>query len=302
MMAPDFSVLIAWSNRDELGETLRKNHAWFANHSLEVVVVNCGGSASSLRRLVQGADLPYVRQIEIPGVTFNKSLALNIGVYKSRAPLLLTVDADIIFQSDFLQESLSHLEKNAFVTLRTFTESARPGVGKMGVQSAAQSKVTLKELSRIDELEIRWTDDTTTHTHISRADLMQGTKAGPGILIAKKEHFLGINGYNSEMRFWGWEDVDVLFRLQRVFGLDRCECGSAIHLTHDDSSRAVKGDTRAGTNLDNFLLAWSRYARGNFAGTYKEDVAKWADLVAEVGPPHLETAERCPAGARVAGR
>jgi predicted glycosyltransferase involved in capsule biosynthesis len=202
----------------------------------------------------------------------------------SRAPVLLMLDADILLQSDLLEEALSHLHSNAFVTLQMITESERNYLPAPAASADSQSDVVLKELVKVDEMEFVWKDETTTAVTIHRGRMMQGAKSGSGILVARKGHLLGINGYNSELRFWGWEDIDVLLRLQRL-GLRRVECGSAIHLTHDDSRRAVKGETRGNTNVDNFLLVWSRYARGNFSGTYTDDVAKWADLVV---PAHVQ--------------
>jgi glycosyltransferase involved in cell wall biosynthesis len=279
MTSPEFSVLIAWSNRDELRETLLKNDFWFKNHRLEVLVINCGGSVPGLRQLIQDTRLDYVQPIEVPSPVFNKCLALNIGIHASRAPILLMLDADIILQSDLLEESLPHLNEDAYVTLKTIRESEKIHEASPANQAISQSSAFLREFVKVDEIEFFWIDETSTKV-TTHAYPLQNAKSAPGILVARKEHLLEIDGYNAEMKFWGWEDLDVLLRLSRTLRLRRVECGSAIHLTHDDSRRAIKGgENRVRTDTENFLLAWSRYSRGNFAGTYKDDIRSWSPVV-----------------------
>lgn len=275
------SVVIPWADRDEVRVTLPKNHKWFKHHALEVLLVNCGGSPKRLSDLVQFCGLDYVRTIEVPTSDFNRSLALNCGICASRSPVLMMFDADLVLESDFVQDSMTLLEDNAFVTLETMTESDKRSLPAQGVVSDPRATVFLRELIRIGDTAFTWSDQTTTRVITSRRGIMQGSRAGSGMLVARKEHLLRINGYNSELRVWGWEDLDVLIRLEKVLGLRRLECGSAIHLTHDDSSRAVRNDTRVTNELENFLLVWSRYARGNFLGTYADDVASWPKLMAQ---------------------
>jgi len=95
---------------------------------------------------------------------------------------------------------------------------------------------------------------------------------------------LEIGGFNSELQTWGWEDDDVLVRLQYVLNLRRVQKGEALHLTHGDDRRAL-GGTRSQSDQLNFIRCCRNYNKGLFLGTYHADVAWVTDRVAEAPPP-----------------
>ena len=105
-------------------------------------------------------------------------------------------------------------------------------------------------------------------------------RAGPGILLAKKHDLLEVQGYNSNLETWGWEDDDILVRLQYALRLRRVQRGAALHLTHGDDRRALHGSGARSDRL-NFLKCCRNYSNGLFLGTYCSDVAWAADKVTE---------------------
>src|SRR5262245_40999984 len=95
-MTPDLSIVIPWSNRPELGTTMRRNMEAFDALASEVLVVNCGGDPQALESLVDGPAPRGLRLIGVSSERFNKCLALNVGAFLSRASRLLLLDADIL--------------------------------------------------------------------------------------------------------------------------------------------------------------------------------------------------------------
>src|SRR5438093_1509564 len=80
------SILIPWSNREELETTLSSNRPWLPKELVEVIVLNCGGNSVHLHDLIARTNVAGIRQIDISATQFNKSLAINIGMYVSRFP------------------------------------------------------------------------------------------------------------------------------------------------------------------------------------------------------------------------
>src|ERR1700691_3221588 len=120
---PALSVLIPWYERDELRLTLAANAPVFAAHEAEILVINCGGSSSRLRDLIAASEATGVRQLDICTQSFNKSLALNIGLSYSRSDTVFTLDADVVLLCDFLAEAGTLADNRSFVTIEWVYES-----------------------------------------------------------------------------------------------------------------------------------------------------------------------------------
>jgi N-terminal domain of galactosyltransferase len=282
VFSPYLSVLIPWCNREEIGNAVHLNQGLFNSHGVEVLLINCGGDTSQLHRLLSPAVVGNLRHIEIPRVRFNKSLALNIGVFFSRAHSILILDADIILKSDFLAAARILTDKSAFVTLARVRESIPEYTWPSSANQNEHDVIAMCSLERIVDLEFAWSDGTTTHLAANHDNAVDGTRAGPGILMVKKEDLLAIDGYNSELELWGWEDNDVQLRLQAVLARNHVEYGDAVHLSHGDERRVLQGRQRYETNLENFSYLCKRYSTGNLSGTYSQDVVRWKKVVCQV--------------------
>src|SRR5262249_47313127 len=117
------SVIVAWSNRDSLRDTLAGNQRWLMTDQVEIIIVNCGGDAERLRSIVN--DFPRIpaKLIEVPDRKFNKSLALNIGLGASSGHTIFVLDADVILQSDPITELMPLVDDHTFITLDRVRES-----------------------------------------------------------------------------------------------------------------------------------------------------------------------------------
>jgi glycosyltransferase involved in cell wall biosynthesis len=241
-----------------------------------------------LRDLITASEAPGVRQLDISAPRFNKSLALNVGLSYSRSDAVLTLDADVVLLGDVLGEARALVDGQSFVTVEWTYESepTAPVNSKQPdiVNSFAVALVTSSTL------EFLFRDGTTVQHQLSRQDMFGNMRAGQGLLLAKKRHLLEIQGHNSELENWGWEDDDVLVRLQYALGLRRVQKGTALHLTHGDDRRVLRGSRRQSDRL-NFLKCCRNYNNGLFLGTYHSDVAWAADKVSEM-VPDVVTPER----------
>lgn len=273
----DFSVIIPWANRDELPRSLSANQWWLQRADVEVLVVNCGGSTELLETILKASPLKHIRHIHVPRSRFNKCLALNVGIFSSRAKTVLILDADIILECDLIRETRSLLS-NSFITLKEVRES-EPALQPAQIAASRQEHGALMSLSIKRQVVFHWCDGTSTAVTTSRDDALVGSRSGPGILIANKEHLTSIAGYNSDLEFWGWEDNDIQVRLQKVLGLTSLEFGTAVHLTHGNDQRALGGGNPQQTNLTNLLTVCRRYSEGNFSGTYERDIREWFELL-----------------------
>ena len=295
---PAISVLIPWCERDELRLTLAANAPAFRAHEADVLVLNCGGNSGHLRELIAASETSGVRQLDISAPRFNKALALNVGLLYSRSDTVLILDADVVLLSDFLEEAKALADGKSFVTIERVYESEQtvplnsqpPGV-------ADNFTVTLLTSAAI---EFRFRDGTAVQHQLSRRDMFRNMRAGPGLLLAQKCDLLEIQGFNSELETWGWEDDDVLVRLQYARKLRRIQNGAALHLTHGDDRRVLR-TSRNQSDQINFIKCCRNYNNGLFLGTYRSDVAGIADKVTEkrtddLDPQPADAVVRCSGG------
>jgi glycosyltransferase involved in cell wall biosynthesis len=276
--SPPLSVLIPWYQRDELAQTLAANALSFRAVEAEVLILNCGGEGGRLTELIRASSAAAVRQIDISAGRFNKSLALNLGLELSRSDYIFTLDADIILLDDCLREARAVLGEGCFSTIEWVYESEPDAHDSAQVARDAAPRSAGNSI-----LELRFRNGARVEHQLSRRDASGNRYASPGLLLARKSDLLGIQGYNSQLKGWGWEDDDVLVRLQYTRGLKRVLKGRARHLTHGDDRR-VFDSSRAQSDQANFIKCCWNYNRGNFAGTYRADTQWAADKVNERNP------------------
>jgi hypothetical protein len=278
MTKPALSILIPWYQRDELLLTLAANAPVFRALGAEILVLNCGGNSERLRHLITASEVTAVRQLDIFAPRFNKALALNVGLLHSRSDTIFTLDADVALLGDALAEAKALTEDHSFVTIEWVYESepANPVDPKQQgiVDDFAAALVSSATL------ELHFRDGATVQHQLSRRDFFGNKRAGPGLLLAAKRDLLAIHGFNSIIQGWGWEDDDVLVRLQYVLKLRRVQKGEALHLTHGDDRRMLY-ESRRQSDRANFIKCCRNYNNGVFLGTYDSDVAWAADKVTE---------------------
>jgi hypothetical protein len=263
-----FSVIIPWCNRHELGPALAANRHRFERHGVEIVVVNAGGDADTLMRIVEAAHLSRIRAITLPGADFSRSLCLNIGSAVSQGEFLFFLDADIILSTDLFESTIAHLESGTrFVTVEFVIDPDRRGMREPTGPNMAflERLVQTREYFTVDgrRAEIK----TTT---------VSGSHPGDGLVLLTKRAMYDVGGLNSGFVGWGFEDTDLQLRLQFLLELERITLGEVIHIPH-----FAPRSQRLGWQ-ENYRAATENYSRGHYLGTLETDTHQWRNRLTEL--------------------
>ncbi|VAW11247.1 hypothetical protein MNBD_BACTEROID03-1562 [hydrothermal vent metagenome] len=256
------SIIIPWCNREDLAISLLRNSEKFSKNFVEVIIVNGGGSSDLLKKLLEEVSIENTKYITLAMPDFNKSLSLNAGVYHSSHDQLFFLDCDVILETE-LSSMIQTLKKGSFVTLNKIKETAREHEGKkVGTVEEIAYSITIRDIKGAE-----------INVETNRINLLDSSRSGPGLLLCHKHDFLKVGGMNSELQGWGWEDIDIVYRLQHL-GLVRKRVGNCSHLSHSDKERFLVHESKALNEQINFKMALANYMAGNFLGTYERDVKK----------------------------
>lgn len=262
------SIIIPWFNRKELKEALPTIMLNAKNVEGEVIIVNFNGDKSFLNTLLLNEEKNLsVIHIE-NGNEFNKPTAQNIGAYHSSFDYLFFCDCDIYFPDLILKDLITKIkkQKNIFATLKEVKET----------QQNARKAENLVMFGY--HLKLKIADGTEVMIVDNEEDVSLGTRQAPGLLLVNKKDFLSIDGYNSGLDGWGWEDQDIICRLSLSAKLKRMCWGNALHISHDDNSRMLgykNYEDRWHSRDIMFRRALENYNQGNFKGTYSTDIERF---------------------------
>lgn len=258
------SIVVPWRDRTQLAESLPTLLASARAVNGTVTIVNDGGDRSLLvDQLGRLADQVEVVEVE-PQPYFNKSRAQNLGAAHTEHPWLFFCDCDICIEPDVVRQLLAAVRQRPglFGTLAGVTESKRNSRGADHVVCFGYEMF----LRTADGRELRIVDH--------EEDAADGTRHAPGLLFVRRADFLAVNGYNSGLHGWGWEDQDMISRLTLGAGLERLSQGRCIHLSHDDDDRLANYpiEDRWESRDRMFRRCLANYNRADFQGTYEQDL------------------------------
>ncbi|KZN36759.1 hypothetical protein N480_15935 [Pseudoalteromonas luteoviolacea S2607] len=259
------SVIIPWKDRQELGQTLVQNlPALEQIPKLEILIVNMGGDQQRLQELLNGVDCKgiTVRIVHIFTQFFNKSFALNWGIYHARAETIFVLDADVILSETTLSELYSLVTETSFANLHSVSESKPQSVTQF--QQLCQTRTVLT---------LPIGQNKHTEILVNQSSLNNDQRTAPGLVMVKKQHVLDVAGFDSKMNFWGWEDLDLIVRLKAKLMLEQSLAGCATHLTHDDSARNLGELSKSQSDHQNFSYCLDKYANGHFSGSFLQDTS-----------------------------
>jgi glycosyltransferase involved in cell wall biosynthesis len=263
-MIPIISTIIPWCDRSEVEQTLEKNSSIFIECKAEVILVDCAGTQPIRLNHKKQADDFNLKIVRVPAPRFNKSLAINIGVALARAPIVFVLDADILLDSS-LHDCINACKPGYFITIEAVQEShGSTTVSDSWIQSLEHS------ISLIDR------DGKRANVITSRVHPHTQERNAPGLLIANRQDILDINGFNSDLVGWGWEDIDACLRLQLKLGLSGHLMGRAVHLTHSREQSCVNGISSEIVNKQTCL---HNYSNRIYDGTLKQDVQHWWNAI-----------------------
>jgi Glycosyltransferase like family 2 len=265
-MKPDLSVIITWCNRAELERTLAENGPLFDRYNAEVIVVNCAGSQANLRKILSRAQPGRLSCVNVQTTVFDKCLAINLGVSVAQSERLFLLDADILLTEDFLPTAFDIVGERHFFTVERVLESdPQPSPDNQ----LEEMKTHISFVSR----------DGRKAMATVRRGLGDDSRNAPGLVMLARKHFLAVGGMNADLRGYGWEDRDLLLRLQFALGLEERSAGSMIHISHKDEDQHVAWQDRQKSEQWNFAAVLKNYRAGHYAGTYHDDLVIWKDKV-----------------------
>lgn len=255
------TIVIPWSNRPDLAESLKMNHSKFNVDHIEIIIVNFGGNTEEANEIVNASALNNIKLLHIKSDVFNKSKAINIGVYHAQNETIFILDCDIVINDAINDITVALKDENSFLTLLKTTESNR--------SSKKIIEGEIKELAYYIGFKGKNGKEVLVETN--RMFLSENARSCPGLVILSKSNFIKIGGMNADLVGWGWEDIDLVYRLE-FHGIERVKKGNCIHLSHSDTKRYLIKEDKA-TNEDlNFKKALANYLIGDFLGTYEEDI------------------------------
>ena len=253
-MTPKISIIIPWYNRSELVETYNINKKYFDNHNCEIIVINCEGDTD----LINGIKNSSANIINIPH-KFNKSLAVNYGAYQAKSDYLLVLDADLIFIDDFIGYAINKLDDSIYITPKKVFERDLPSKSHDLVEMSNIIKICTQSYGEVSI-------QTNTHNY------NDGSREAPGIICITKNNFLSVGGLNSDLTTWGWEDIDLLFRLELLLKIKRINYGEIKHLPHSDNNRCLEKYSKHQSQINNMKICLEKYKNADIIGTYEKDI------------------------------
>jgi GT2 family glycosyltransferase len=275
------SVIIPCYQRSEIGANLPHTLAMIESCPAEVLVIT-PVSSGELHQAVEG--LPNHRALRVfgvPSAAFNKCVCLNLGALRAEGDVLLTLDTDTILRAESLQEMLGCISETTFVSIARIVESQpdrarqRPAP-ESHIASIAKTTEILCKDGRRASFEYRTGTD--------------GSRCAPGVLMVRTDDLVAVQGFNSGLGGWGFEDYDFQLRLQFLLGRRRVTVGEATHMTHPAPHAATT--TQGANNFNNMQRAFENYARGEFLGSLRQDAVRLSDHLVEVKRGELNRTAR----------
>lgn len=257
---PWISIIIPWCDRSELEESLLRNKLIWGQSEIEVLIVNSGGNRTVLSDILNRVPSQNISAIHLSGPTFNKSLALNIGAEAAQSTKLFFLDADIVLKENFLPDLHSLLEEGYFVTVDRVFES-----------KASKEDFESEILHLAYFIEIQNKAERLVRVETNRINFHTNSRSAPGLIALNKHDFVEVGGMNSALENWGWEDLDLIIRLQMKLNLLWQKKGSVLHLSHSDQFRKLAGMSKQESEQHNFLHCLANYHLGHFDGSFQED-------------------------------
>jgi cellulose synthase/poly-beta-1,6-N-acetylglucosamine synthase-like glycosyltransferase/peptidoglycan/xylan/chitin deacetylase (PgdA/CDA1 family) len=205
----------------------------------KIIVVD-DGSSDRTADVVREAFADTSRVSVLTKRNEGKWAALNYGIAQSDAEIIVTLDADTLFDPGALSLMLRHFED--------------PGVGAVAGSAVVGNRINL--ITRFQALEY------ITNQNLDRRalEIVNGIPVIPGAIGAwRREALLAMGGFHSDTLA---EDADATVRLERAGWRVLCEPGAIAH-------------TEAPETIHAFMKQRLRWMFGTLQVAYKNRSAMW---------------------------
>ncbi|MEA3492896.1 MAG: glycosyltransferase [Candidatus Margulisiibacteriota bacterium] len=202
-------VIGTYNQKDTLEMVLRS----FADQTIppsdyEIVVID-SSSSDGTDQMMNHIKVPYSLKYLVKE-NKGKSSARNHGVKEARSDIILLTDADMIAANDLLENHLivHQQKKNASVEGATYN---------------------LKKKVTVDELNPNHPDvEPYIKQHFRNGKKLKWSYFLSGNLSLKKDAFLRAGGFDEKFSIYGWEDIELGYRLKKM-GVPLIYCAKAAN-------------------------------------------------------------------------
>ena len=219
-MDKKLSIIYAFRDRDS--ERVRLSMQSLRNQNLqnfEVVFIDYGSQPKISEAIEKTlADFEFCRYfyLQTSQMLWNKSRALNFGIKNARYSSLFIADVDLIFSPEATEFLDSQISSGAF---KLFS---------MGYLSKEESLKVL-EKNNFEKLEYERTGDIN------------------GMILAPRQAFYDISGYDEFYHFYGSEDVDLYARMRNAGYKE--EMARGVYFYHNWHASYQKSQQKALTQI-----------------------------------------------------
>lgn len=257
------------------GELLAAVSSCRACKCVERILVVDGGSTSAYvnEMLYQVEQNLAVEVLRRPISKFSRGLLLNVGLAAASARVVLVSDADILWTEECLLSLAAEAARGSFAHVAEVEE--RNALFVSDVAHERYVAVVTREAG-VPKLTIE----------VASCEAYEPVRPGSGLICATAERWRELGGYVDDLVGWGWEDQDLLIRAQ----LRNCgvvSVGRALHITHDDGSRALGTMTKEDSRDANIVASLVRLARGEWCGSLATDPIGGTEVLEVSIPPKL---------------
>jgi glycosyltransferase involved in cell wall biosynthesis len=207
----DIAVVIAVRNRFDykiirVFQSIRNQV--YPHDLIKLVLVDYGSKKESIpsyEKLCKEYDAEYIR-IDNRSI-WCKSHALNIAIKQAKTKYILSTDADIIFENNYIKVAIEELQRNPYQVILSKC---------LDLPKTEFKEPVFNELKRIATFRFK------------------GSYLSGGINIALTHFYHKIHGYDEKYILWGGEDDDLIKRF-KLLGLkitNISKSTSYIHLWH----------------------------------------------------------------------
>jgi len=281
------SVVLPCYNRGAYLARWLEAFAWWAPYDLpvEIIVVDDGGADQAAtvvdRGQARGLDIHY-RRVRPPDAPRNNGQARNAGIRAARFPLILNSDPDVVFVTDVIRRLIAAWQPGTFCSVSGYFPLTRRAW-----------------LALWDESERRplRADDYRAHLD-GRQNLVHSPDDVHGLhgaFLCDRATLQRLRGYDERFYCWGWEDRDLLTRLEQGLGFTRRYVEGAIvaHQWHP----TLRADDGAARSRVLWQMGWQR-ARAADAQPIVRNPESWGEWRGTAREPMPGTSHIDPDAAR----